>query len=310
MAREIFLVINPRARSGQGKKEGLKIVEIFTAKKADFTFEFTAHPRHAVELAANARRQGCKTVVAVGGDGTICETVTGLFSAPGELPLPKLGVIHTGTSPDFNKHHGIPFDIAAAIEVILRGMVKTIDVARIDYYKNPDQTGAATAFFVSNTNVGLGPLIVSRTNSRYRKYLGDFLGTLTAMLVSLAGFKPASLTLTVDGQTMPIEALINLTIGKDPYIGSGMRIFNDVAPADGRAYVFIAVKTSWRRFIVNLPKIYTGNFLDYDGARIVYGRMVEVSGCPRYPLLECDGDIKGYLPAKIEILPKALDVLM
>ncbi len=40
----------------------------------------TVYPGHAIEIAAKAASQGYKTVVALGGDGTIHEVINGLMS--------------------------------------------------------------------------------------------------------------------------------------------------------------------------------------------------------------------------------------
>lgn len=310
MTNNYCLIINPKARSGKNRKNNKLILDTFRTKNINFTVHFSEHKQHAVALAKAAREEGYKNVVAVGGDGTICEVVTGLFLASDTKSMPNLGIIHTGTSPDFNKHHNIPIDIAGAINTILAEKTKTVDAAKITYYAKQNDNQQATAFFVSNTNIGLGPSIISRTNSRYRKYLGDFLGTLSAMLVSLVGFKPQTIKLKFNGAETSVSDVINLTIGKDPYIGSGMRVFNDVAAADGRMYVLTVAKTTWQEFYLQLHKIYTGNFLEYPGATMQYTEKIEISGCDDYPLVECDGDIKGYLPATIEILPRAINVLM
>jgi len=308
--KKYCLVINPLCRSGRSKKTIDKILDSFTRHGADFTAKFSERKLHIIDLAKNARESGFDTVVAVGGDGTICEVVTGLFRADSALPMPKLGIIHAGTSPDFNKHHNIPIDTEKAIDLILSERSRPIDVVKASFYADPARTTLSNAFFVSNTNIGIGTLIVGRTNSRYRKYLGDFLGTLTALIVSLIGFKPQKISFIADNASIECGKLINLTLGKDPYIGSGMRVFNDIAPDDGKFYVMAAEKTSWREFFLNLPKIYMGNFLTYRGIKFSFASKARVEGCAQYPMLECDGDIKGYLPADFTVLRKALEVLM
>ena len=69
-------------------------------------------------------------------------------------------------------------------------------------------------------------------------------------------------------------------------------------------------KTSRLNFLSSIPKFYIGNFLDYRGADINYAKIIEIDYCRSYPLIEFDGDIKGYLPAKIEVLHKSLEVIV
>lgn len=310
MDKTHFLIINPAARSGRGRKKAEKITETFKKHGVAFDWRFSMHKGQSVELAKEAREKGYETVVACGGDGTICEVISGLFKAQGNYPLPNLGIIHIGTSPDFNKLHKIPIIIPEAITTILRGQTRTIDIIKAEYSADRQGKGKVTGFFASNANIGLGPLIISRTNSRYRKYLGDFLGTLAAMLSSLIGFKPFEAVLHTDRETFQIKDAINITVGKDPYIGSGMRVFSDVKFDDGEMYVLTVKKTSWRDFLSNLPRIYTGNFLKYEGASITYAQKTHIEFCRRYPFIEFDGDLKGYLPLTMEVLPRALKIIV
>lgn len=307
--KKYLLIMNPTAHSGKASKQCEKIISILKNKNVDFDFKYTQNKFQAVDIAKDSRNNYA-VVVAVGGDGTISEVITGLLNNNEFGSKPKLGVIHIGTSPDFNKYHSIPTKMDAAIEVILMGKTKLIDIGKITYSAHPDKEERIISYFASNVNVGLGPLIASKANSRFRKYLGDFLGTLTSLLSSLVGFKTMDLNIEIDGQEKSLKRLINLTVGKDPYLASGMRVFNQIKPDDGRLYILSIAITSGLRFFSSIPKLYCGNFLDYNGAQINYGNKVQISYCNNYPLAEFDGDVKGYLPATVEVMPKALEVLI
>lgn len=302
--------MNPAAYSGRAGKQYKKIISEF--KKRDIAFEskWTQAPSDAINLAKEAKKQNCTTVVAVGGDGTICEVISGLFDTNEIGAKPKLGVLHVGTSPDFNRYHKIPTNIEDAIQILLQGKTKLIDIGKITYYPDPNREKETVSYFASNVNVGLGPQIAKRANSRYRKYLGDFLGTLSATLTSVLGFRPMDLYVKIDGKEMQFKQLINLTIGKDPYLASGMRVPSQIKPDDTRMYVLSIKKTSWINLFSSIPKLYLGNFLDYKGADISYAEKIEIDYNQKYPWIEFDGDIKGYLPAKIEIMHKALEIIV
>lgn len=301
--------MNPTAHSGKAHKQCDKIISILKKKNIDFDFQYTQRKFQAIDIAKNSRNS-CEVIVAVGGDGTIAEVITGLLTDNEFSSKPKLGVIHIGTSPDFNKYHKIPTKIDDAIEAILKGKTKLIDIGKIAYSADIGSKEKSISYFASNVNVGLGPLIASKANSRFRKYLGDFLGTLTSLLASLIGFKTIDLAINIDGQEKSLKRLINLTIGKDPYLASGMRVFNQINPDDGKLYILSIAMTSGFNFFGSIPKLYWGNFLDYNGAQIYYGNKVQINYCDNYPLVEFDGDLKGSLPATVEIIPKALEVIV
>jgi len=307
--KKILLILNPTAHSGGANKQCEKIISIFKNKNIDFDFKYTQNKFHAIDIAKDSRNH-YEVVVAVGGDGTIAEVITGLLSDNESGSKPKLGVLHIGTSPDFNKYHKIPTKIDRAIETILSGKTKLIDVGKITYSADAGSEEKTISYFASNVNVGLGPLIANKANSRFRRYLGDFFGTLASLLVSLTGFKTIDLKIIIDGQGKNFQRLINLTVGKDPYLASGMRVFNQIKPDDGRLYILSIEMTSGIRFFCNIPKLYFGNFLDYNGAQINYGGKVQINYCDNYPLVEFDGDVKGLLPATVEVIHNALEVIV
>ncbi|HOX53832.1 MAG: diacylglycerol kinase family protein [Candidatus Omnitrophica bacterium] len=307
-AKKYLLIINPTAHNGDAAKQSNKIISILKNKNIDFDLKYTQRKFHAIDIAKYYRKD-YETIVAVGGDGTIAEVITGLLIDNETGAKAKLGVIHVGTSPDFNKYHRIPTKIDEAIKTILKGKTKLIDIGKITYFSEPNSKEKTVSYFASNVNIGLGPLIAGKANSRFRKYLGDFLGTLTAFLVSLASLKKFNLEIDIDGQANQFSRLINLTVGKDPFLASGMRVFSKIRPDDGKLYIFSAAITSSLRFLANIPKLYCGDFLRYDGAKINYGQKVKINYCQNYPQVEFDGDVKGYLPAMVEVIPKALEVI-
>jgi len=314
-----FLIFNPIARQGRCKKKWKKILSLLRKKKVSFEYRITQKPTDAVDFSFQAVNDGWETIVAVGGDGTVCEVITGLFMAGKSYLRPKLGVIHVGTSPDFNRYHQIPTKIEEVIEVLLGGKTKLIDIGKIVYLNKNEGVSLNKLdahpekrffYFASNVNIGLGPRIASRANGRYRKFLGDFLGTLSATLISLINFKEMNLFIKIDERSFKFSKLINLTIGKDPFLASGMRVFSQIKPDDSRLYILPIEKTSVISLLFNIPRIYWGNFLKYRGAQLIYGKGVEIEYNPDYPEIEFDGDVRGYLPAKVEVLPKALEIVV
>ncbi|TRZ95624.1 YegS/Rv2252/BmrU family lipid kinase [bacterium] len=307
--KDYFLIINPTARSGKAKKTYRKVLGLLKKENADFDYTLTTNANEAIGLAITATEKGYKTIVAVGGDGTICETINGILLAKKPEIKPKLGVIHTGTSPDFNKHHNIPVKIECAIKTLISKKSRLIDLCRVEYYNDPQKKEKIVSYYASNANIGLGPLIAQKANCRYRKYLGDTLGTLSAMLISLIKFPGVNLTIDIDGKKETLKGIINLTIGKDPYLASGMRIFCDIAGNDGRMFILYIKKSPLYRLISNITGLYLGNILNQKEAGITYAQKVELNTDSDYALLEFDGDVRGYLPALITVLPNKLEVI-
>ncbi len=304
---QYYLIMNPTCHSGRGHRHFERIISSFRVL-GETQIHYTSGYEDATFSCSAAIEQGYDVIVAVGGDGTINEVLNGFFYEKDSSSKAKLGVVHVGTSPDFNLYHKIPTDIDEAIEVIGKGRAKKIDLGRIDFTDvNMEQV---VRYFASNVNIGLGPLVANKANSRHRKYLGDFFGTLVATLGSLMRFKPVCVSVKIDGESaVSLDNLINVTIGKDPYIASGMRVFHDIAPDDGKLYMLSVQKKGLLSLLARIPDLYMGNFLKYKGASLRYIKGITIES-ENESLVEFDGDVRGYLPAAITVVPKTMDVIV
>jgi YegS/Rv2252/BmrU family lipid kinase len=299
--------MNPTCRSGRGQWYFERIIFSFRAL-GETEFHYTSGYEDATRACSAAIDDGYDVIVAVGGDGTINEVLNGFFYGGDKGDKAALGVVHVGTSPDFNKYHKIPTDVDEAIKAIGAGKTREIDLGRIDF---TDINGEKVVrYFASNANVGLGPLVANKANSRHRKYLGDFLGTLVATMGSLMRFKPVCLSARINGKAVvELDDLINLTIGKDPYIASGMRVFHDIAPDDGNLYMLGVENKGILSLLVRIPDLYIGNFLKYKGASLQYIEEISLESDDAL-MVEFDGDVRGGLPAAISVAPKAMKVIV
>ena len=88
-----------------------------------------------------------------------------------------------------------------------------------------------------------------------------------------------------------------------------MRVPVEMAEDNGKMYL-LSIQGRYKiPLIANLWRLYAGNILDYSGAKILSCREVEVQGSEN-ERLEFDGDVRGYLPAKIKVIPKSLEILV
>lgn len=303
-----LLIYNPTSRSGRSEKDFLKVEDEFRKRGLEFRSVKTERKDHAIDLAFDGAASGeHDVIVPIGGDGTICEAITGMmrYCENGDNPV-KLGVVHIGTSPDFNRYHHIPTGVVQQVDVIDKGLSRLVDIGKASY------TGLdgneEVSYFGSSVNLGLGSDIASRSNSRYRKYLGDTMGTLLSTLVSLANYRRSDVNAVIDDETYSIRDMINLTVGKDPHIASGMKVPIVMKEDNGEMYCLTVSSSSKLSLILNLWRLYKGDIRDYKGAGLRYCRKIEVRS-NRNNKVEFDGDHRGFLPVKVEIIQKALEVI-
>ena len=120
---EYKIIANPVA--GKGKAIALidRLRSILKERKAEFDFELTKAPGHAVDIARSAAERGWKVIVSLGGDGTISEVISGLVGTESAL-----GVISCGKGNDIARSLGVPTDIGQAVNTLLTGEKRRIDI--------------------------------------------------------------------------------------------------------------------------------------------------------------------------------------
>jgi diacylglycerol kinase family enzyme len=257
------------------------------------------------EKARRAVEAGARTVVAVGGDGTINRVLAGIMDAGGARTGVRMGVLYAGTSPDFCRFHGIPVEPEPAVDLLLECDAVAVDVARLRCRDGAG--GECVTWFASSVNAGLGAGIARRAN-RYRAGLGDFLGTLAATVVTVLATRPALLDIEVAGADGGLRGrVLNVTVGKNPLIASGLELDVESGPADGRLYGFVVEGVSRLGLLRRLPGLYSGAAARDPRFRLLRGIEAVRLDSRNGPVeCECDGDPAGWLPAEIRVLPRAL----
>ncbi len=163
----IALVINGSSGRGTPDHVAGRVRAVFADAGKDVritlaTGDIGAAMRREVE-------QGCDTLLAGGGDGTINAGATAVL----ERGIP-LGVLPLGTLNHFAKDLGIPLDAEEAARVVLDGVVCRVDVGEVN-----------GRVFLNNSSLGVYPAIV-RLRERYRaRWGGKWLAALWAGLTIL-----------------------------------------------------------------------------------------------------------------------------
>src|SRR4051794_7176429 len=140
------------AGSGRGGVvDAARRIETLLAEKGrPVRITLARHGRDIRPAAERAVSEGTAGLVAAGGDGT----VNTLASVAVDADVP-LGVLPQGTLNHFAKDLGIPTDLDQALEVVLAGHTRRVDVGE-----------GSGRIFVNNSSLGVYPRIV-RLRERY-----------------------------------------------------------------------------------------------------------------------------------------------
>ena len=306
--KSLFLVLNPSSRSFAGQKKWPRIFELLDQSGIHYEHALTEKAGDGTILAEAAAKQGFDAVIAVGGDGTINEVISGVVPVLEQNPdsACRFGVIYTGTSPDFCSFHGLSLNPDVIVNRILAGHTRHVDLCRI-VHRCEDSEQMVSRYFSCSANFGMGAAIARGSNTGLRKRFGDFIGTLLSMLDAIRNYTPPCFQLKIDGNERDFDQVHNIFIGKNPYIASGIRLKLDIAADDGRMYVVALHGISKLRLLSILPRVYTGSFC--SEFKPVFCHEVEIYDGNGADEVEYDGDPQGRLPARISIIPRILPVL-
>ena len=259
-------------------------------------------PGHLSELAARAATAGVRTVVVVGGDGSVHETVNGLL-ASGRAQEVELAVLPRGTGKDFVRSLRIPRDLTAAIAVAQGGRLRTIDVGLARFVAWDGS--ARQAYFANFAGAGISGAIARRANAS-SKATGGRISFFWATVVVFAGWNSAAMSADVDGTVRSGQMFEVLTMNGD-YAAGGMWVTPEAAPDDGRLDVLLIGDVTKADFVRTFPKIYRGTHLAHPKIEVLHGRTVHVEADVPLPIV-LDGEQPGTTPARFEVVPGALRV--
>ncbi len=315
------IIFNPGSRGGKSGRQLARLESLLKANGMDYTLKTTAALEDARRFSEEANRSGCPVVVAVGGDGTINQVLNGFYNEDGtRISTAKLGVVYTGTSPDFCRSFHIPLDLEQAVAVLKAGRSRPVTLGRIglhtepksqgdSVYFNPGDEKTAIRYFACCANIGLGPQLAHYANSGIRKYMGDTLGTFLSLLRCVFSYKPGTLLVMQDGREAVYEAVTNLSIGRTHFIASGIQVKNDLVLDDRRFYLLVVQHLKLSKLGAVLKAIYSGETITpTDQLLMDYCESIEIKGDANVRV-EFDGDPAGYLPCTIAPAKDPLDVI-
>lgn len=242
----LTFIVNPAAGNGIALKTETRLKAELARRGVEARFLHTEAPGHATQIAREAAADaGCTGVIAVGGDGTCYEVACGLMGA--ETPM---GIIPAGTGNDFIKSVNIPKKPLQALELILRGQARPVDVGQMN-----------ERLFINVSGTGFDVTVLDFT-LQAKKYVKGILPYLYGLIRGISHYKPVHVRFTVDGETQERDVLF-CAVANGRYFGGGIPICPEAAPDDG-AFDFIVVENRPRWMIpFYVPGLLMGRVLKF-----------------------------------------------
>jgi len=298
------LIVNPVAANGAVGKNWPHMCDFLQAEGASFDVVLTERPGHATQLARQALDDGYRTIVAVGGDGTVNEVLNGLVVNGAVDPEVTLGIIPWGTGADFARSLGIPRHYMEAGRKLLRLETRPVDLGRITCLR---QGREVERYFINVAGLGFDGEVAELAN-RSPKVLGGTITYLACLFASLVTYRNKNVEFSFDGQHA--RGRVNsVVVGNGRYFGGGMFIAPDASLDDGLFYVVILGNLNKLEVVMNVPRVYKGTHLTHPKVSHFSAKEVHVEARQRM-FLQAEGELIGEAPATFQIIPHALRVLV
>jgi diacylglycerol kinase (ATP) len=309
--RRVALVDNPASGLQSSRREATVRAALGSLQSAGIEVEHLTidGPGSGSALAREAMARGCDTVIVCGGDGTVHEVMQALVGTG-----VALGVVPMGTANALAANLGLKTSPEKAIRRLLNARPVQVPVGRI-FYRTTDGEERCKYFTVA-AGVGADALLMARMDPVRKRKWGYLLYVFEAFRIWATHPFPlfqARFTKNGNGRPQVAEASQILVVRVRSFGG----LLGTLAPGatlHSDSLCLLAFKTRSRfRYLRFL--------LAVIGQRHTFSRDVELlkadtvecmpaNGSSSRVYVEADGDVLGHLPARIEIAPEMLTLLI
>ncbi len=306
--RRIAVIVNPAAHKGGAARRWPAIQTELIRRLGPFEAQFTKAPGHATELARQALAEGVRRFVAVGGDGTVNETLNGLLEPSGCLSAPDavLCPVPAGTANELCralghlKHPSCAFDAAAGRHC------RAIDLLRVRCTGLDGRPVERFGYLI--VSVGAAATISHRTSrSRWLKKLGGVAYLLMTPTVTLA-YRNRDVSISIAGAPAGTRRLFTAMVANTENGGGGMKLMPGAKLDDGVLdLIEMGDISSLGMLFGVMPKLYSGAHIHHPKVRTSRGTSFRFESDVE-TLVDLDGETVGRLPLDVSVLPRALQV--
>jgi YegS/Rv2252/BmrU family lipid kinase len=305
--RKALLLYNPLS----GRRRGRRVNEVESAQAVlrgggvEATTAATAGPGDAAQQVKQAIREGCDTVFACGGDGTVHDVVQGLVGTDAAL-----GIIPLGTANSLAHDLGLPPSATGAVRATLTAKPRRISVGRVAYQNF--QGNENSRYFVVTAGVGVDAHLFYKLNPVAKRHLGMAAYYAKAMQLWLT-HRMETFEIDLQGEASRSEEVSQLLAVRIRDFGGVLR---ELAPGaslerDDLRLVLFHTRSRAAYFGYVLRGL-MGAKWRIPGIELVHALRVNChsGNASSRIFVEADGELLGTLPVEISVVPDALTILV
>lgn len=287
--RRIYLVLNPVS----GVLSPDMVWRRFKQKCEEAGHEVnvyrTTGDENLKSIVQSAAAQGYDLFVAAGGDGTVSAVADGLYGT--RIPL---AILPVGTWNALARNLDIPLLLDPAIRLIT-GEHRLVDIDGMLIHER---------LYLLNAGVGISAETMEKTERRQKRMFG-WLAYIWNIILRFFGLQLHSFSINVDGAPLRVRATEIMLMNSNLTAIKEISNLLDLRPDDGKLELCIVRARSLPGFLWMLWNILVRK--PYRNPRfevIPVTRQVTVR--TRRPVrTQADGDILGYTPLEVKVVPAA-----
>jgi len=315
--RKAALLYNPRSggRRSQRHSDLEASLAILRNANVEAHLTLTQSREDAAERARQAISEGCDTVLACGGDGTVHDVLQGLAGSS-----VRMGVIPMGTANALAHDLGVPLDPVAATRAALSARPRRIAVGRVEFQDL--QGHPANKYFAVAVGIGVDAHLFYKlqTGSKQRLGMAAYYGKAWQLWFThhMERFH-AEYEETTTGQRHEARVTELLAVRIRNFGG----VLRELAPGAAleRNDVRVVLCQTANRFsyLLYVMRGLFGANWRVNGVDLVHSGRIRCDYTssspsratpPRRVYVEADGELIGMLPAQITVVRDALTVLV
>ena len=292
---KIIIILN-----GVSKKKKKFYYSILPVLSQKFSIEVleTQFANHAYQLAVEAVTRKANIIIAAGGDGTLNQVLNGMMSVTNVNSSPTLGLIPLGSGNDFANTANLTSDPHALLELLTKNQPMPTDIGKVICRNS--QLQEITHYFINVCSLGMGPATVQRME-KSPSWLGADLKYLLSIVQTFFTHKPEVIGLQTPTWNWKGKARV-VAIANGQSFGNKIYIAPDAQSDDGVFSTFIASNVPLFKFLLYLQQLKSKKKIT-DNQIIYYNTTKVELSSTKIVMLETEGELIGFLPASIEMLP-------
>jgi diacylglycerol kinase family enzyme len=254
----------------------------------------TTGPATAGSIARRSIQAGADLILAAGGDGTLNEVIDGMANST--VPV---GVLPAGTANVLATEARLGSSMEQAARNLLNCVPRRISLGRL-------HCDGRARYFLLMAGVGLDAHIVYNISVALKARWGKF--AYWAGGFSLAGRSLPEFIVQIGGKKHLCSFAL---VSKVRNYGGDFEIARDTSLLDDHFEVVLFEGRNSLRYLKYFLGVATNRLRGMSGVSVFRAREVRIPAASgRSVYIQVDGEYAGHLPAKIEIVPGALTLLI